>query len=91
MESVVANFRIKNIDIRVLSSYKVKVEEKGLTLLVRSTPKDIRTLDRSQLFGVVDLRNKGKGQYVETVKITLPQNIGLVKVIPERVTVTLYE
>jgi hypothetical protein len=90
VEPISANFRIKNVDIHVLSSYKVRLEERSVTVLVRATHKDLQSLDRSHVFGVVDLTGKSKGKYYEPVKVTLPKNIGLVKVIPDRVNVVLY-
>ena len=85
-----ANFRVKNVDIRVISSYKVKLEEKAVTVLVRATPKDMESLDRSQIFAEVDLTGKAKGKYVEPIRVNLPKEMGLVRVIPEKVHVTLY-
>jgi YbbR domain-containing protein len=90
VEPISANFKIKNVDIRVLSPYKVRLEEKTVTLLVRATPKDLQSLDRSQVFGVVDLSDKKKGKFRAPVSVTLPKNISLVKVIPDSVNVTLY-
>lgn len=90
VEPISANFRIKNVDIHVLSPYKVKLEERSVTVLVRATPQDLQSLDRSQVFGVVDLRGKPKGKYNEPVKVTLPKNIGLVRVIPDHVSLVLY-
>jgi len=85
-----ANFRVKNVDIRVISSYKVKLEEKVVTVLVRATSKDMESLDRSQIFAEVDLTGKEKGKYIESIRVTLPKEMGLVRVIPEKVHVTLY-
>ena len=85
-----ANFRVKNVDIRVISSYKVKLEEKVVTVLVRATSKEMESLDRSQIFAEVDLTGKEKGKYVESIRVTLPKEMGLVRVIPEKVHVTLY-
>jgi hypothetical protein len=90
IEPISANFRIKNVDIRVISSYKVRVEEQSVTVLVRATPKEMEALDRNQVFAVVDLRTKGMGRFYEPVRVTLPPSVGLVKAIPDHVTVTLY-
>lgn len=90
IEPVSANFRIKNVDIRVLSPYKVRLEEKTVTVLVRADAQDLKRLDRTQVYAVVDLTGKPKGKYSESVKVTLPEDVGLVKVIPEKVDVTLY-
>ena len=90
VEPVSANYRIKNVDIRVLSSYKFTLDEKTVSVLVRVDPEDLKTLDRSQVYAVVDMKDRKKGKYKEAVQITLPKNVGLVKVIPEKVDVTLY-
>jgi YbbR domain-containing protein len=90
VEPISANFRIKNVDIQVLSSYKVRLEEKSVTVLVRASPQDLQSLDRSQVFGVMDLSGKAKGKYSEPVKVTLPKNISLVRVVPDRINVVLY-
>ena len=90
VEPVSANFRIKNIDIRVASSYKVRVEEKNVTVLVRADPKELKSLDRSRVFGQVDLKDKPKGTYTVPVQVVLPPDVSLVKVVPDKVNVTLY-
>jgi hypothetical protein len=90
VEPVSANFRIKNIDIRVASSYKVRVEEKDVTVLVRADPKELKTLDRTRVYGQVDLKDKPKGTYTVPVKVILPPDVSLVKVVPDKVNVTLY-
>ncbi len=86
-----ANFRIKGVEVRVLepAAGRAVLEEKTVTVLVRASPKDLKALDGSQIFAVVDLRSKNKGKYTETVKVTVPASVGLVKVIPERVRVTI--
>lgn len=90
VETAVANYRIKNVDVRVITHRKFKLEEKSVTVLVHASPKDLKTLDRSHVYAVLDLTDKPAGQYDEQVKVTLPENVGLVKVIPEHVRVTLY-
>jgi YbbR domain-containing protein len=89
VEPVSANFRIRNIDIRVLSPYQSVLDEKTATVLVRARAEDLKSLDRSQVDAVVDLRGKPKGRYTVPVKVTLPPKIGLVKVIPEKIRVLL--
>ena len=91
VEPISANFRVKNIDIRVLSPYKSKLlEDKSVSVLIRATPQDIETLDRSQIYGFIDVRGKPKGTYNEAVKVSLPKNMGLVKVVPDHVGFILY-
>ena len=90
IEPTSANYRIKNVDIRVLSPYKSKLEEKTVTVLVRAAPKDLKSLDKSRVYAEVDLRKKSKGKYHVPITVSLPQNVGLIKVIPDKVNVTLY-
>jgi YbbR domain-containing protein len=90
IEPISANFKIRNVDVRVVSGLKSRVEEKTVTVLVRAEPDDLRTLDRTKLYAEINLTGKPKGKYLESVKVTLPENIGLVKVVPSQVNVTLY-
>ncbi len=90
IEAISANFRIKNVDVHVLSSYQARVEEKDVTILVRASPEDMKSIDHNQIFGIVDLNGKAKGKYSEPVKVSLPKNISLVKVVPDHVNVVLY-
>jgi YbbR domain-containing protein len=85
-----ANFRIKNVDVRVVAGHKYRLNEKTVSVLVRADPKDLKALSPGKVFGVVDLSGKPKGQYAEPVRVTLPEGVGLVKVVPEKVHVTLY-
>lgn len=90
VEPISANFRIKNIDIRVTSSYKVRIEDRNVTVLVRADPKELKRLDRSVVFGKIDLSGKPKGTYTMPVQVVVPSDVSLVKVVPDKVTVTLY-
>jgi YbbR domain-containing protein len=85
-----ANYRIKNVDIRYNSPYKVRLDEKTVVVWVRADEKDLRGLDRTRVYASVDLTDHKKGHSVEPVKVTLPEGVGLVKVVPDRVGVTLY-
>ncbi len=90
VEPISANFKLNKVAVRVLTPYRYKLDEKTVTVSVRAEPKDIRTLDPSRVYGVVDLTGKPKGTYEEPVKVVLPEDVGLVKVVPDRVNVTLY-
>lgn len=90
VEAASANYRIKNVDVRVLSPLKARIQEKTVTVLVRADAQDLSQLDRSKVFAVVDLTGKPKGKYREPVRVTLPEEIGLVRVVPEKINVTLY-
>jgi YbbR domain-containing protein len=90
VEPISANFRIKNIDIRVTSSYKVRIEDKNVTVLVRADAKELKSLDRARVYGKIDLSGRPKGTYTMPVQVVLPPNVSLVKVVPDKVAVTLY-
>jgi YbbR domain-containing protein len=90
VEATTANYRIKNVDIRVLTSHKFTLSEKSVTVMVRVDPKDLKFLDRTRVYGVIDLKDRPPGKYTETVKVILPEHVGLVKVLPEKVSVTLH-
>jgi YbbR domain-containing protein len=90
--AVQANFkiRIKGTDIRVDSSHRARVDEPAVTIYVRMEQDDIAKLDPAQVSAVVDLKGKNKGRYTAKVSVTLPPNVGMVRVVPESVRVTLY-
>jgi hypothetical protein len=90
VEPASANYRIKNVDIRYNSPYKVRLDERTVVVWVRADEKDLRGLDRTRVYASIDLTDKKKGHSVEPVKVTLPEGVGLVKVVPDRVGVTLY-
>lgn len=91
IEASNANYRIKNVDIRVLSEHKVKIDESAVTVLVRAASRDLKSLDKNHVYAEIDLRGRPRGKYENSeIKVRLPENISLVKVIPERVNVTLY-
>ncbi len=85
-----ANYRVKNVDVRVLSMHHFTLSEKNVTVFIRADSAHIKALDRSQVYAVVDLRGKPKGNYTEPVKVTLPEHLGLVKVVPEKVNIRLH-
>lgn len=90
IEPTQANYKIKNVDVRVLSNRKFSVTDRNVTIYVRATADDLKLLDRSRVYATVDLRTKQKGSYREEVKVTLPNNIGLVRVIPDKINVTVH-
>jgi YbbR domain-containing protein len=89
LEPLSANFKIKNVDIRVLSSLNSELSDRYVTVYVRAAPEDLQTLQRNQVYAFVDLRGKPKGRFKEAVQVKLPPRVGLVKVLPEKVEGTL--
>jgi YbbR domain-containing protein len=86
----VSRFRLRNVEIKVLSEHQVRLSEKSVVAFVKASAELLQTLNQGQVFGEVDLRGKPKGKYKETVRVILPKNINLEKVVPERVGITLY-
>lgn len=90
VEPVTANFRIRNIPVRVISSHRVKLKEKTVTVFVRASQDELKGLDASKVQAEVNLSGKPKGKYQEEVRITLPPQVGFVRAQPKFVNVTLY-
>lgn len=85
-----ANFKIRNADIKVLTNRRFSVDPKEVVLYVRCSPEELRQLDRSKVYAVADLRNKGAGAYEPSIAVHLPSNIKLIKVLPAKVKVVLH-
>jgi len=90
VEGLGANFKIKNVAIKVLSSWNSRLEPKTVTALVRAAPADLRKLDNRKVFAEIRAQGRPKGQYQEAVHVVLPPNVTLVRVMPETVNLTLY-
>ncbi len=89
VEAISANFKIKNVDVRVAADGSARAEEASVTVLVRATQQDLARLDRSKVYATVDARGLKKGRHRLPVKVSLPEGVGLVKVLPEFVHVQL--
>ncbi len=90
VEGVSANFKIKNVALKVLSRHKAKLEPATVTAMVRALPADLRKLDRAQVYGEIRASGRSKGSSNEPVHIILPPNVQLVRTIPDTVKLTLY-
>ncbi|MBC7386042.1 MAG: hypothetical protein H7301_07775 [Cryobacterium sp.] len=90
--AVQANYKlkIKSSDIRIDSAYRGRIDEPALTVYVRMDSDDIAKLEPAQVALTIDLKGKTKGRYTSKVKVSLPPNVGMVRVVPETVRVTLY-
>jgi YbbR domain-containing protein len=85
-----ANFKIRNADVRVVTQRRYEVNPKEVTIYVRCSPEDLRQLDRNRVYGVVQARDKTPGTHELPLSVQLPSNIKLIKVLPQKVKVTLY-
>lgn len=92
VSAVQANYkiRIRGGDIKVDSKHNARVDEAAVTVYVRMDQDEIPKLDPSQISVAVDLKDKTKGRYTSKVKVSLPPNVGMVRVVPDSVRVTLY-
>jgi len=90
VRAVSANFKIRNVKIRVLSNYQSRLSDGTVTVFVRATEKDLESIDESKVFAEVNLSKQSKGKYRKMVSVTVPIGIGLVKVEPRKVNVTLF-
>lgn len=90
VNAVQANFKIRNVEVRVLAEHKYRLDEASVTVYVRVDPSMVQSLDRGQVFAEIDLKGKTKGRYTEKVKVNLPPKVGLVRVVPDTLKVTLY-
>ncbi len=85
-----ANFKIRNVDVKIVSSRRSTVDPKEVVIFVKCSPEELKTINRTKVFVTVDMKNKGAGTYEESVNAQLPANIKLMKVVPQKVKVTLY-
>jgi YbbR domain-containing protein len=86
---VKANFRIKNIEVKVRSTGKVEIQDRFVSIYVQAEPDVLSQLDRSDVQAIVDLRGRTEGRYTEEVRVILPERVQLVRVTPDRIRVRI--
>jgi YbbR domain-containing protein len=85
-----ANFRIKNVPVKIKTSLRYRLRIKEVTVLVRASREDMDALDEAQVYAEADLSGKPAGRYEGRLRVYVPDNIALVKSEPESVSVVLY-
>ncbi|NDD91387.1 hypothetical protein EBZ37_04815, partial [bacterium] len=90
LEGYGANFKIKNIEIRVISEFNSKVEPQVISALVFARPADLKRLNRSKVYAVLDMKGKQRGSYTVSPTIVLPPDVTIVRTVPDQVNLTLY-
>ncbi len=90
IRAVSANHSVKRIPVTIKSEHRARFRPKSVTAFVRVDESTIGNLQANQFQAIVDLSGKPKGRHQATVRITVPDEVGLVKVTPERIQVTLY-
>ena len=90
IKASVPNFKLKNIAIKVLTAHRYKISSPKITVYVRAPVDMLKSIDHSQVFAEIDLKDKPKGKYTVPVTVTTPKNIGVVRAVPDQVNITLY-
>ncbi|MCC7441425.1 MAG: hypothetical protein IT285_07320 [Bdellovibrionales bacterium] len=85
-----ANFKIKNVPIRVKTDLRYRLRVREVTVFVRATPEDLAALDEAQVFAEVELTGKPAGRYDARLRVSVPDKVAFVKSEPETVSVILY-
>ena len=90
VEATNPNFRIRNVGIKVIGNAKHTLAQSSVTIFVRATEEELKNLDHNRIYAEIDIRNRGKGEYMAPVRVIAPKDLGVVKVVPDKVNVTLY-
>jgi len=85
-----ANFRIRNIEVRVQSSLRSKVEPAVVSALVHASPSDLKKLNPAKVYALVKAEGLERGKHSVTPSLVLPEGVTVVRVLPETVNLTLY-
>lgn len=85
-----ANFKIKNIEIRVLSNYRAKLDPPVVTALVHASSAELKKLNRSKVYAIVNAEGRDRGTYTVAPTVVLPPTVTVVRTLPEQVNLTLY-
>src|SRR5690606_23200061 len=85
-------YKLSNIPVRVEREHgmRYKIRTSKVTLYVLAGENDWDRLDGSEISAIVDLKEASKGRHSSAIAVKLPKNIQLVKMVPDRVDVTLY-
>lgn len=75
-------FRVKHVPLKVSSNSRVKCDETEVTVIVRTLPGDHEKIDGDQVKAEIDARDLPDGEYLRWVKVQLPENVHLLRVIP---------
>lgn len=90
VEPVSPNFRLRNVGVKVLSPHAYKLSDSAVTVFVRASPEDLKSLDHNRVFAEIDLRGQKKGKYTIGVKVNTPKSMSVIRVVPDKIDVTLY-
>jgi YbbR domain-containing protein len=85
-----ANFKIKNIEIRVLSQYRAKLDPPVVSALVHASPAELKKLNRSKVYAIINAEGRERGTFSVSPTVVLPPTVTVVRTVPEQVNLTLY-
>ncbi len=85
-----ANFKIKNIEVRVLSNYRARLDPPVVTALVHASTAELKKLNRSKVYAIVNAEGRERGTYSVAPTVVLPTTVTVVRTVPEQVNLTLY-
>jgi YbbR domain-containing protein len=87
-----SNFRLRAIKVKVLTSRGGReplVDPKAVNLYISCSAEELKKLVKSKVFAIADLRGKDPGIHEVLLTAELPDTIRLVKILPQKVKVTL--
>ncbi len=85
-----SNFRLRAVKVRVLTDKRFNVEPKEVNLYVSCSAEELKKLVKAKVSAVADVRSRGAGTYDVPLSADLPETVRLVKVLPQKVKITLY-
>ena len=91
IDEVASQFRIKDVEIIVHSALKSSADPKAVTVVARALSNIQKTMDRKSVVAVVDVIGKKPGRYRETPRVSLPNGVEFIKLIPDKVSVKVRE
>ena len=76
--------------IEVTTNHRYALDIPAVTVLIRATAEKADELRNKGVRARIDLSERAKGKYRESVEVALPPDVKLVRIIPPTVNVMLY-
>jgi YbbR domain-containing protein len=75
-------FRVRHVPIKIKTTGKAKSDDEEVMVIVRTDPADSIKIDGDQVQAEIDVRDLPDGEALKWIRITLPEKVHLVRVIP---------
>jgi YbbR domain-containing protein len=75
-------FRIRHVPVHIRSDLKATSDDEEITVIVRTDPADNVKIDGDQVKAEIDMRDIPDGEYIKWIRVSLPEKVHLVRVIP---------